>query len=824
MSLTLGLSTAISGLLVSQRSLDLISHNIANVNTEGFSRKTVNAESRVLAGHGAGVQISSVTRTVDDNLRKDLRTETSNWSMSDSLSGYYDRIQDLFGRPGDNSTFSHLIASFGQSLESLAASPDNTSVQWGAVSAAEDMTLNLNSMSAQLQTLRLNADKEIANAVTIINSKLSDILNLNDTIVREQAVGHEIGDLEDQRDVALSDISEYIDIHTFKRDDNTVVVYSGGGRTLLDSATVTMSHTPANTMLSSMSKLGGDIAGLYVGVNDITSELSSGRMKALIDMRDTIIPNLQAELDETTYQLKSEINRIHNQGTSFPNLKAEFNGTRIFVDSSVQTMTVTDGDTILSIYDSDGTETARTSLNALMVAGGASVNGAWVVDTVATRIQAWLQANGAASATVAVSATDGQFDINLKSTTLGLVMRDESADQLESRIFTGSTSIPGQAGNLAIYDSTGALVGSPVAVLATDSLATITTNLNALAGVVANIVSDGDGVRIRVTHATTGNDLLIVPSTTALRDSLGFHGAAQDSTISFDKDGNGTNDETGLKGFSNFLGLNDFLVTNEPQDLYESAIQSRGWTAAAGGTWSLGDLTNGIGGLGSITIAAGATMTQIVSAINNAQVNSGVTATTVTGVTASMVPEGAGYRLRLISDTGEELQLTQTAGTLLTSLSMQAGATTLASVIEVRDDIKAAPSMMSRGALQYNSDTGVYYLGTGDNTTALAFTERMTTTLSFRTAGNVSVQTLTFEGYAANVVSDTATRADNNSQTLEYLKNLKESLYVKDAAVSAVNLDEEMAQLIIFQQSYVAAAKVISTTQTLFEVLGNLIR
>src|SRR3989339_1460573 len=112
MSLTLGLSTAISGLQVSQRNLDLISHNISNVNVEGFSRKTVNSESRVLAGRGAGVQIGSVTRTVDENLRKDLRTETGNWGMSDALGSYYSRIQDLFGRPEDNTTFSHMIGKF----------------------------------------------------------------------------------------------------------------------------------------------------------------------------------------------------------------------------------------------------------------------------------------------------------------------------------------------------------------------------------------------------------------------------------------------------------------------------------------------------------------------------------------------------------------------------------------------------------------------------------------------------------------------------------------------------------------------------------------
>lgn len=820
MSLTLGLSTAISGLQVSQRNLDLISHNISNVNTEGFSRKTVNVESRVLAGRGAGVQIGSVTRTVDENLRRDLRTETGNWGMSDSLGSYYSRIQDLFGRPEDNTTFSHMIGSFGQALETLSATPDITSAQWEAVSSANDLASSFNNMSSQLQTLRLNADREISQGVSVINERLADIQVLNDKIVREQAVGHEIGDLEDQRDVALSEIGEYMDVQTFKREDNTVVVFTGQGRTLLDSQTVSLSHTQANTMQSWMSKAGGDIAPLYVGNNDITTEIASGRLKALVDMRDTVIPNLQAELDESASQIQSEINRIHNQGTSFPNIVNEYEGTRHFVDSATQTMRVTDGDTVFALYDSTGAETTRTTLNSLMVGAGETVNGDWVIDDVATQMQTWLQANGAASAIVEVG-TDDQFNINLRTTTLGLAIRDESSDIAESMVFSGQTSVPGVAGTLNIYDSTGAIAA--IAVGAGDSITTIASAIDADADLMATVISDGDGVRIQVQHATTGQDFVIIPSSTALRDALGFMGEHQDSTISFDVDGNGTNDVTGIKGFSNFLGLNDFFVTSHPHDLQETAIQGRSWTASAGGTWSFGDQTTGIGGLGSITIAAGASFTQIVGAINGNLTNAGVTANTLTGVTASMVPEGAGYRLRLIADSGEELQLTQTAGSLLTSLEMGAGSTGTATNIAVRSDILSAPSLMSRGQLQYNSDTGEYHLATGDNSTALTMSERMTTTLSFRPAGNVSVQTLTFEGYATNVVSDTATRADNNKQTLDYLSNLKQSLYSKDAAVSAVNLDEEMAQLVVYQQSYIAAAKVISTTQSLFEVLNNII-
>lgn len=65
-SLTLALRTAQSGLISNQQALDSVSNNIANVNSPGYSRKVVNMEQRVVAGAGAGVQVSSVVRKVDE--------------------------------------------------------------------------------------------------------------------------------------------------------------------------------------------------------------------------------------------------------------------------------------------------------------------------------------------------------------------------------------------------------------------------------------------------------------------------------------------------------------------------------------------------------------------------------------------------------------------------------------------------------------------------------------------------------------------------------------------------------------------------------------
>ncbi|KAF0113780.1 MAG: hypothetical protein FD149_2036 [Rhodospirillaceae bacterium] len=75
MTLTLGLGAALSGLMTARKGLDLTAHNIANVNTEGFTRKDFNPVSRVLNAHGVGVEVMNATREVDEGLLRDIRRE-----------------------------------------------------------------------------------------------------------------------------------------------------------------------------------------------------------------------------------------------------------------------------------------------------------------------------------------------------------------------------------------------------------------------------------------------------------------------------------------------------------------------------------------------------------------------------------------------------------------------------------------------------------------------------------------------------------------------------------------------------------------------------
>src|SRR5882672_7714004 len=104
MSLTLALNSAVTGLSTAQAGLDVVSANIANVNTEGYTRKIFNQESLVLAGQGAGVQLGNITRNVDENLLQSVRNANSSVGSLKATSDYLAQVQDTFGTTSTNSS------------------------------------------------------------------------------------------------------------------------------------------------------------------------------------------------------------------------------------------------------------------------------------------------------------------------------------------------------------------------------------------------------------------------------------------------------------------------------------------------------------------------------------------------------------------------------------------------------------------------------------------------------------------------------------------------------------------------------------------------
>jgi len=744
-TLTLALKSAQSGLMTTQSALSTVSQNITNVNTPGYSRKVLHLEERVLAGVGAGVQVAGVERSVDAGLLRDIVRETSDLNALTIQKDYYERLETTFGQPSANSSIAHTLSELKSAIDSLAASPQSTLAQSEAIRWAENVAIQLSTMSETIQELRLQADQEIAVQTSRANELIGDIADMNDKIVRNTAINNDVSDLLDRRDQSLIELSSIVDIQYFERTSGEVAVFTKTGRVLVDNGAQTISHTSASAVAATTSHSEGDFTGIYVGLpvsgNDITNDLVSGDLKGLVELRDNILYDSQRELDELADKLKSTINQVHNSGVAYPGAQS-MTGTRNFIDTSQQTMSLAANDDVrFVLFDSSGVQQASVTLDTLMTGTtyGSTValpsGGPWTVQEVGARMEGWMDSVVGAQASVSFSdgATAGNMQIDLGNTSFNLAIRDENA---RSTVGAGHE----------------------------------------------------DAV---ITHNPTG----VVGQTS--------------ETVS---------------GFSSFMGLNDVYVDNANRTTWESDILPSTYSSN-GATLMFYDSDSGLGAgnevpTGGLTIFAGSSLDEIAKRINNDVALSA-------SFEASVINEGAGQRLRITNSNGKESYIaTPTAQTFLTDMGMKESTIGAATVLNIRSDLLASPGKFASAEVQYDATigTGQYYVSTGDNTTVTALSNAFNGSTSFEASGSSVITSSTIESFATQLLSRTASLAANNTFDTDNQSAMVDSLSFKLDTVKGVNLDEEMASLILYEQAYAASARVISIIQDMFDTLENAVR
>lgn len=732
-TITQALRTAQSGLLVNQRVMDTIAQNVTNVNTEGYSRKIVQLENQALAGTGAGVNISSISRRIDEGLLRSVRLETSELNQMSVQQDYWSRLQDLFGPPGENTSVSHVLDEFTRSVETLVTTPERSLEKTEVVRQAENVTLLLQDLSTSVQELRLQADQELSTIATRMNTLVNEIDQLNDDIVSNGTVSRDTTDLRDQRDQRITELSELVDIRYFYRSDGDVAIFTSDGSTLVDTVPPAITHTAAAAVTPTTTHGEGDFSGFFIGdtsvaANDKTTAFRGGQVKGLIDMRDSFLPNLQSQLDQLTATLRDTVNQLHNAGVAFPGAQS-YSGTRTFIEPTTQAIqldpTNSVDDVSIILMDTSGNESVHTTLNTIMTDAGFSARGSgndWHINDIATTLQNWLHNNGAPNATVSTD-TSGKFNIAVSNTSLNLAFRDETA------------------------------------------------------------TADG---------STQAN-----------------------AEIAFDANGDGFVDET-VSGFSSFFGLNDLFVDNLTDNVWESDVQSSTYVST-GGTLTFRDST---GLIGTLTVGANSSLATISAAIN-------ADTTLSQTFTAGIIPDGSGERLRISHNNGSSFQLTDGNNeTVLSGAGIDLADVRVSTTLSVRSDILSNPSNLATGAVLWDAargPAGEYLMSTADETTIASIATALQGTTDFKVAGGLSNVSNTFSQRAAAIVATNASLANDNERDIDSQRSLQESLVFKQTADSGVNLDEELANLIIFEQAFSASARVISTINDMFDALERIV-
>lgn len=359
MSLRVASSIASSALRTSEVGIAVASSNVANADTDGYTRKTASNVTRSTGVNVASVDVTTASSNVDRYLLKTLVSAQSDLGYTDTRNSYLDQMQSALGSVSDDDSsgtdIGSMIDALADTLGTLATSPESESAKAATVQDLSDLAETLRNTSSSVQSLRAQADDDIATTVDSINETLNSIDSLNDQIVKGKALGQNVTDLEDQRNTALKSLAKNIDV-TYQVDDSGLMrISTASGKSLLDTKVHELSYTPAasvsaSTVYSASGNSGFN--GITLNGVDVTGSSLGGTLGALVQLRDTDLPAQQASLDELATTLMDSLNAIQNQGTAYP---APQSLTGIETVAASDALKVTSGTLRVAVTDSSGT-------------------------------------------------------------------------------------------------------------------------------------------------------------------------------------------------------------------------------------------------------------------------------------------------------------------------------------------------------------------------------------------------------------------------------------------------------------------------------------
>ncbi len=157
MGLGQALTSAVSGLRVTQSSLALVASNIANAETQGYVKKTATQVAAASGDLTIGVRLSSINRELDQYLQRQLRTETSGGTYASTRTDFFQRLQGILGQPGGDNALETVFNGFVSAAQALSTSSDSSAARYALITAGQTLAQHLNGMTADIQGLRSDA-------------------------------------------------------------------------------------------------------------------------------------------------------------------------------------------------------------------------------------------------------------------------------------------------------------------------------------------------------------------------------------------------------------------------------------------------------------------------------------------------------------------------------------------------------------------------------------------------------------------------------------------------------------------------------------------
>lgn len=709
MSLNAIFSNAVSALQTNSAALDVVSSNISNINTPNYARRVVNEQTQT-AGQGqlAGVDIADVQRVVSQFLNQQVLNANAQSSLATAQNNMMSQVNALLGQVGSGTALTSQLDNVFTALGSASLSPTSSTSQQAVLVALNNFASSVSNLSSSISGVQGQADQQVVTDVGTASNVIQQIYNMNQQIQTAVASGNTDSSLLDQRDQLVQQLSGLIGVNTTELSDGAMLVSTSDGVNLVGSSTYAkLSYAGGSSngnygpiMLQNFNPLSNQTVGPAQSLN---SDLGSGEISGLIQMRDSTLPNLQQELGNFAQQTALAFNAQYNANAAFPPPTSLTGRNTGLLSTDALNFT---GDTTFAVTDPNGNLVSRIDVD--FSAGTLSVDG---------------------GASVSIGSTVGSF-VSALNTALGP---------------NGSATF-----------SNGAL------------------SLN----------------------ATGGNGIVIQDSQT-------------------------TPSSRGGAGVSQFFGLNDLFQSSAP------SITATGLSSTDAGGFSAGTIsmalvspTGAAGPQVNVAITPGMTIGNIVTALNTAFGSSASFALSSSG-SLTMTPGAnfAGYSLDVTGDTTQR-------GTTGLSVSALFGLGTQQTIdqaasFSVNPAIAQGNQALSFATPQIGAGTtaGGTVVTSGDASGLLALEGLSNTELSFPSAGGLAGENGTLSDYAASFYQDIATRTQTSQASATAASGQLTDAQSRQSQMSGVNLDEELSNMVLYQQAYAAGARVLQTADQVYQTL-----
>ena len=797
-----------TALLTTRRALDTTAHNIANASTPGYTRQDVvfqNIPTGTITSvgmTGRGVSITEIKRMYDAFTTLQVRTEKSNFSYWDAYQKSILKVENIFNEASDTG-ISPVITDFFNAWQEVSQNPEGYAQRTLLIKKAEYLTSRISRAYSSIDDERTELFKSSQSLVDEVNSIAKKIADLNEQISTSPGAL----DLKDQRDILVERLNEIVRVSTFEDNVGRYSVLIGGVPIIDGGKTYTMSvNTDTDNNMDFYITLPGEI-------KEITNDISSGELKTNIDLRETVIPDYMNRLNAFALDLTLTINQYHTSGYGLDSSTGNYFFTNISnpfttKDSSVSGGSITDANvTISNLHMVDFEKQYKIDyIDSTKYAGLPASQQAEYQKEEAGAIDIYWRVQ---------ESTDGKTwttidpeKINIDTTvanerTLKFYGIDVKIDGTQANLLATSPTF--ETFTIRPYANAAAnmdvAVSDPNKVAAAsgdlDTKFTITTGVNDTIIVNGNPVTLSNGSYNRFELAnelqTRLNALLGAGAVTVAFDAQINKFRVTNNTVAGGVTISWTSQSTTAEDLFGFTSNADSVI---PQSGYAESINE-----IKGGSIVIGSSNNTIrfsedGGnsYNDVTIPSGIyTRDELAAVLKKALEDANTTSDTYT-----ISYSTATKKYTIQNDAGNINSII---------LDWTNTTTTVENIFGFNSN-----SIISVGGSDL-SDFEVSPILPGDNSNAKLIA-------SF--AGSGFIKGSTPIDYYRAIVTDVSVEANSAKISQKFHNTMVEELERKRQEASGVNLDEEAANLIKYQKSFEAAAKMISVADSLLDALINM--